>query len=571
MSSSIPEPQAVPMRMARAAQPKVVETPDYVVIAKKKEDAVVANVENNPIYKAAIDTNAPKEDRIKEAIAYLMAGLQDGTATTEDLDRRRESLTQFNAFIQVLRKQLGSEQAKEITNKAYADFQKILNDTTSDVSKFEQELAPLGQLAELFTKYGADGNLIVNMNKAKQQKIDRERLLAIWQTEHDARLASALLRVVNLNKQISDDKTTLDSKWLWSRATIEARVANNTTALAEAQAAADTVRTEEPDVGAPVAEVEPVDEGILQLQNIGGESFKARVSELREHTEEALARIASNFDEAVDGLTNTQTSFIAMDRNCSDANFALSILEVAVQEAEKQSRQIAESILKGDGQEVNPARPAELTKGMAELDRMEREQRSSTILAYTASLTTFLKDVGLAVASLRSGQAVIQNVLRMNALALESANTHKITGLANTADAVTIIIGSIIEVVNRAASRALQDGLTRIRSMAEQGAARLAGGTYETLSQQNAQLQEFVSSVEMLKETTKGITKNSVDLLRQQFELVGKMRDQSAQLAEATVDAQHTSFNARAGVMEEQQQKQAPTEERPRFGLRMPH
>ena len=567
MSSSIPEPQTVPMRMARAAQPKVVETPDYVAIAKKKEDAVVADVENNPIYKAAIDTDAAKEDRIKEAVTYLMAGLQDGTATTEDLDRRRESLTKFNAFIQVLRKQLGSEQAKEITNKAYANFQKILNDTTTDVAKFEHELEPLGKLAELFTVYGADGNLIENMNTAKEQKAARERLLEVWQTEHDSRLATALLRVTNLNKVIADDTTTLESKWIWGRAAVEARVANNKLALEEAQAAVTTVRAEQPDVGAPVGDVAPVDEGILQLQDIGGPTFKTAVSDLREHTEEALARIASNFDEAVEGLTNTQTSFIAMDRNCSDANFALSVLEVAVQEAEKQSRAIAESILKGDGQEADQARP-----GMAELNRMEREQRSSTVLAYTASLTTFLKDVGLAVASLRSGQAVIQNILRMNALALESANTHKITGLANTADAVTIIIGSIIEVVNRAASRALADGLTRIRTMAEQGTARLAGGTYETLSQQNVQLEEFVSSVEMLKETTKGITANSVDQLRKQFELIGKMREQSAALADATVDAQHTSFNARAGVIDkaEQQQKPAPTEER-RFGLRMPH
>jgi hypothetical protein len=249
-----------------------------------------------------------------------------------------------------------------------------------------------------------------------------------------------------------------------------------------------------------------------------------------------------------------------MDRNCTDATFALSVLEKAVQQAEAQSRAIAEKIVAED---------SKATGDMADLEKMERQQRSEEILTYTASLTTFLKDIGIAVASLRSGQAVIKTILRMNASALESANTHKVTGIANTADAVTITIGSIIDVCNRAASRALADGLTHMRGRAEQGSARLAGGAYESLEQQNAQLQEFVDSVTNLKLMTHEISVNTIGMLSHQFELVRKMREESGELADATTEAQRTAFAARAGLTTEKSDE--PAQPTARFGLRVPH
>ncbi len=528
--------------MAPQVQAKKVEqvqtAPNYIQAAKQNEDAVLSAIESNPIYKFIIeDDTAPHEQRITNVLNYLMAGLQDGTAKETDIDDRRKALTEFNAFVQVIRKQLGSEQAKEITSKAYADFQRIVNDTTEDVSRFQAELAPLGQLADLFTKYGADGNIIEKINLAKDQKRIRERNLQSWTWEHEGRVTAAKRSVATAEANLSEDQEALAGAW-FGKGAIEKRIENAEKKLTDAKTELAKVEAEQPEL-TPMGEIEQVDEGILELQNIGGPAFKKAVSDLRDHTEEALAKISSNFDEAIEGLTNTRASFITMDRNCSDANMALSVLEKAVQSAEAQSRDIAQGLLK---------QQQEGTGDLAELEKMERERRSGLILSYTGSLTTFLKDVGVAVASLRSGQAVIQNILRMNALALESANTHKITGIANTADAVTIIIGSIIEVCNRAASQALADGLIKIRAMAEDGANRLATGTYESLKQQNEQLSNFVESVQSLKDMTKDITANSVDLLKEQFALVNQMREESAALATSTDEAQRMSFEARAGV-----------------------
>src|SRR6185437_4595285 len=329
--------------------------------------------------------------------------------------------------------------------------QRIVNDTTEDVSRFQQELAPLGQLADLFTKYGADGNIIEKINLAKDQKRIRESNLKLWQDDQSQRAYTAEKAIRNLEATIASNKEELSSAW-FGKGAIQKNIEALEAKLVTAQASLKTIQEEKP-VETPVGEIEQVDEGVLELQNIGGAAFKQALSDLRDHTEEALAKISSNFDEAIEGLTNTRSSFITMDRNCSDANMALSVLEKAVQQAEAKSRDVATGLLKQqqDG-----------TGDLAELEKMERERRSGLILSYTGSLTTFLKDVGVAVASLRSGQAVIQNILRMNALALESANTHKVTGITNTADAVTIIIGSIIEVCNRAASQALADGLIKI-------------------------------------------------------------------------------------------------------------
>lgn len=535
VSSSRPQPQP----QVRTSSATVV-TPAYIVAARKADDAVLAKAEKNPVYKFIFEGATTKEQRIDQVVAYLTAGLQDGSARTEQFDERRQNLAELNAAIQVLRKQLASDQAKEICSKAYADFQRIVTETSVDVESFQDELAPLIQLAELFSTYGADGNIIEKINRAKEQKKQREIRLEQWWMTHNAEVAAFRRSVTEIESQIQADKLRLSAAWI-GQSKIQAKIANAESDLAERQKQLVDAEDKQPnDVIATGngSDTTPINEEILELQNIGGERFKAAVTELRDHTEAALAKISTNFDEAVVGLTNARESFIAMDRNCSDAAFALSVLEVAVQTAETQAREVAERVVP-----VNEA-----TGALADLNRMEQEQRNEQVLGYTSSLTTFLKDLGVAVASLRSGQAVIKTILRMNALALESANTHKITGIANTGDAVTITIGSIIETCNRAASRALADGLTQMRSVAEKGSARLIGGSYEALEQQNQQLGEFVQSVANLKAMTKAISANTIDKLKEQFELVQKMRTESGQLGDATTEAEHTAYQARAGV-----------------------
>src|SRR6185437_1140819 len=114
----------------KATESQAQTAPNYVQAAKQREDVVLSKIEENPIYKFIIeDDAAPHEQRIAKVLEYLMAGIEDGTAKETDIDARRKALMEFNTFVQVIRKQLGSEQAKEITSKAYADFQRIVNDT----------------------------------------------------------------------------------------------------------------------------------------------------------------------------------------------------------------------------------------------------------------------------------------------------------------------------------------------------------------------------------------------------------------------------------------------------------
>ena len=555
--ATMPQPQ--PQARTATAPPKT--TPDYIVTAQKADATVLSTVQQNPIYKYIFEGDANYEKRIDEVCKYLLAGLADNSAKAEELDKRRQYLAGLNASTQVIRKQLGTEAAREITSKAAADFQRILNETSTDVGSFEGKLAPLCELAELFTVYGAEGNLIENINLAKEQKKAREQRLIQWSALHDAEVLAFRQSVSQLEADIRTDETTLANKWI-GKAALEAKIANERADLEERrrQLAEAIAKTPPEDAIATNGEEKVVNEQILELQNIGGPKFREAVTDLREHTEQTLAKISTNFDEAVTGLTNARESFITMDRNCTDATFALSVLEKAVQQAEAQAKAIAEKLVTED---------SKATGDMAELEKMESQQRSEELLTYTASLTTFLKDIGIAVASLRGGQAVIKTVLRMNASALESANTHKVTGIANTADAVTITIGSIIDQCNRAASRALADGLTHMRTRAEQGSARLAGGAYESLEQQNAQLQEFVDSVTNLKLMTHEIRVNTIGMLAHQFELVRKMREESGELADATTEAQRTAFAARAGVMTEKSDE--PAQPTARFGLRVPH
>src|SRR5882672_5736356 len=306
---------------ARATATQPVAAPDYVMQARKADEQVLSHIEKNPIYQVIFEGTQPKEDRISKVASYLTAGLQDGTAKPEDLDQRRQDLAELNASIQVIRKQLGSEQAKEITSKAYADFQNIVTMTSTDVERFQQELAPLCDLAELFSKYGADGNLIENMNKAKAQKIHRDSMLADWWENHEREVLAFRRSVTELETQIKTDKANLARKTFF-RSALEAKILNDEAALTErrTQLAEAEAKTPPADIVAN-GEIEPINEEILDLQNIGGEKFKAAVTDLRDHTEEALAKISENFDHAIVGLTNARESFISMDRNCGDATF----------------------------------------------------------------------------------------------------------------------------------------------------------------------------------------------------------------------------------------------------------
>jgi hypothetical protein len=544
---------------------------DYVAIAKKNDEATQDSIVDNPIYQMVISDDGPKEQRIAKLKEYLTKDLLDSSYTVKQLDEREKALIEFNSFIQVLRKQLGTEQAKQITSKTYADFQRILNDTTTDVAKYEEKLEPLNRLSELFTKYGVDGNIIEKINNAKEQKQKREVALATWRATHDNKIADLEIAITEIEKEISSGTVALQETnsgifhFLKGnvRLQLEATIKNNEVDLVARRSQLAEAKEEKPvgneDDNFDITTIGE-DEGILELQNIGGDAFKEAIEALRDHTELTMAKMSSNFDEAVTGLTNTRESFVNLDRNCSDANFALSVLSVAVKESEAFARNHAQTLV------VDKASQAET--GIEELERMEREQRSEQLLSYTDHLTSFLTDVGVAVASLRSGQAVIKNILRMNQLAIQQANTHKITGIANTADAVTITIGSIVEVCNRAASRALADGLTRMRTLAEKGNDKLVGGAYQSLLQQNEQLQSFVDSVSNIKKMTTEITANSVELLRDQFDLVAKMNQESADLSTATTESERVMFQARAGqkVAGEKSKEETP---RRNFGLKV--
>jgi len=542
----------------RAVEQADATTADYVETVEQLEQELIERIVHNPIYQTVIENETlTKEQKIDKIVEYLTAGLESGDAKDADLDARRAAVAEFNTFVQVMRRQLGRAQAEAITDRAYADFQRIINETATDVGSFQGELTPLTSLAELFAKYGVDGNIIDKVNQAREQKQQRETALEAWKTAQSERIQALQHEISRLQQSIADQTAAKDdcSKGALAvfkgrkRMQLERDIRQLTADLAERQQQLEDVQAETPDETLRVAQgdIEPVDEEILKLQDIGGAAFKEAVTRIRDHTEHTLAKISMNFDSAIEGLQSTRASFIDMDRNCTSAVFALQVLEFALRKAEEIARQIAEAKIQAPPIQEQAGQ----SDALATLDKMEREQRSRQILGYTGDLTVFVGDVGLGITSLLSGQAVIQDILRMNAAALQSANTHKVTGISNTADAVTITIGNIVDVCNRAASRTLADGVTRLRALAEEGNIRMMGGTTESLEQQNRQMEEFVESVALLRETTQAITANSVDLLKEQFKLVTAMREETARLADATTEASRALFNARAGVDEE--------------------
>lgn len=547
-------PQPAPARAA--ATPKVV--PDYVAVAQKADQITLSNIEQNPIYQATFSGESSHQARIAKVKDFLIGHLQDEDFDPAESDKRSARLAELIAAIQVMRRQLGAEQVDAITSKEQANFQRILNETTTDVETYQRELAPLCDLGDLFVKFGTDGNIIEKISQAREQKRQREQRLTDWSDEHNSKVLAFRQSVAALEQQIAVEQKRLAEAWI-GKAAIQARIVNAQSDLEIRQIELNTAIAETPDVGAPTDDIEQIDERILELQNIGGEKFKTAVVQLRDHTKSTIAKLSTNFDDAIAGLTTARTSFIEMDRQCSDATFALTVLEIAVQQAEEQARTVAQNTM---------AKEPEGTDAEANLERMERQQRSEQILDYCASLNNFLKDLTHSVTALRKGQNIIKSVLRVNSQALESANSSKISGIANTADAMTTTMLSIIEIVNRAAVRALNDGLSQLQTITEEGRARMAGGELETLEQQNAQLQSFIESVADLKTLTADIATNTVDKLREQYGLIEQMRTEGRALADVTQETERAMFNARAGVNKVEPGQPTPTTPSRPFNLR---
>lgn len=533
----------------RAPATKITTETDYVGTVAKTDQQIATQVTSNPIYKIIITGTGEKEQRIAAAEEFLLRGVEDGSATEEDLDRRQHALSEINAYIQMMRTRLSVEQAREITNQKNAEFQRIQQQATEDVQAFAEELDPLGQLTELLQTFGADGNLADKINAAKQQKAARERRRGHWNFEHAARVDAAQATVRRLEADIQRDKKTLEAKWL-GKASLQAQIANNEIALQDAKDALKQVEAEE--FVDPVAETNSdvglVDESILRLQDLGSPEFSEAIHTLRDHSELTIAKIVANFDQVIASQTGMRQSFITMDRTATDAIFALSVLEVAVQRAQAKTKSVAEALI-AKTTEVDDSDTAKLSK-------MENEQRANAILRYSTSLTDFDNSIGIAVTSLTGSQAVIQNILRINAQALKAAELHKVTGVANTADAVTIVIGSILDACNRGAGRVLADALASMRKRAQDGAARIAEGSTDGLQLEVDQLQQILVNVQSLKETTKAITGQTVELLSKERGLMQQMREATGELADASTDAQRTNLHAQAGVVQSKEPEQ---------------
>ncbi len=564
------EPATQHARQQKVVVSQPIIDPDYLALAQTADEQVLQENTSNPIYNLIIenDKNLTNEAAIQEAYEILVSGLEGDNISTDQFDENRRNLTNFNAYMQAMRRQLGSDQIKGITEKDYADFQKIIRTTREDVGKFSDQLTPLFKLQELLTKFGAEGNIIEKLNKAVAQKRIREEKLATWQFAHRQKLQALQQVVNNLKGSLLAKDITLKQKAASTfayfnaraRLSIEAEISQLNKDLEERSAQLAAAEAEEPDaaIAGDDTGVETVDPEILQLQDIGGEPFKNAIIELRSDSAVTLAKISSNFDEAIAGLNRSREFFINLDRNCGDANIALTILEIAVQRAEEKAKEVANKIV----EDMDKGGDSDLIK----LNRMEKERRSQQILGYKDFLSSFLMDLGIAVSSIRSGQTGIQNILRMNAAALQSANTHKMTGMANTSDAVAIIIGSIIDESNRASSRILTDGLNAILSMSREGNKHLAQGTSDALKIQNEQLQSILTSVTDLTAQTRSITENSVDLLVKQLTLMEGLRKEGEKLSVATDEANRMRLTVAASDAPVEEKK--PVEHHQGFTIR---
>jgi len=92
MSASMHETQTATARQRATTPAKPVATPDYVAVAQQNEQAVLKDITSNPIYKFVIDGDASKEDRVRQIVAYLTAGLQDGDAKVELIQKADRGL-----------------------------------------------------------------------------------------------------------------------------------------------------------------------------------------------------------------------------------------------------------------------------------------------------------------------------------------------------------------------------------------------------------------------------------------------------------------------------------------------
>jgi hypothetical protein len=559
------QPQTQPQtKSARGTVTETDKTVDFVRASKTLDDAALERTKKNPLFNSIFDESKSSEQRIDEVVANMAAGLEDGTAKDDDFDRHRQQFNEIVAAIQVFRKQLASDQTREMTAKQATDFQRLFLETNNDVGAIQAVLDPLCGFASLFSKFGSEGNLLDKINQALLQKKQREDALVRWQQGHDAEITTRSQAVRDLVNQIATAKQQLEQSWAWfGKSALQAQIVNLEADLVQRQAELAEANAKQPDVVVVEdSDVPIIGEEILGLQNIGGPQFTAAMNELQNQTETTLAKMSINFDEAVTGLNNMRAKFLTMERNCGDATFALSILSAAIECAEEIARAVAT-------RPVPVVEGAPTTGARADLARMEYEQRTEQVLAYTSTLSTFKKDIEIGITSLRSGRVIIKDILQMNSTALESANTQKLTGMANAGDAVMITIGSILEVANRAAVRVLSDGINSIREMAEKGSAQVNSGVYEGLQQQNAQIANFITSVTHLRETTKTIGDNTVGMIAKQKQLVDKMKEETGKLADVMTEVDQAAFNARAGIgAEPVATEEPPTEQRHSFGLR---
>lgn len=106
---SSPEMRVATKTAPKATPAKVVATiPDYVAVTAKQDDALRSRIRANPIYKIIIDSGLPFEQGVTKAVEYLTEGLADDTIKSETLDARRTALTEFNVYIQMVRRELGT-------------------------------------------------------------------------------------------------------------------------------------------------------------------------------------------------------------------------------------------------------------------------------------------------------------------------------------------------------------------------------------------------------------------------------------------------------------------------------
>jgi hypothetical protein len=529
-----------------------------IALSEEDKQHLIERVEHeNPIFKAFESRELSQEQKIRE-----IARLLEFDPAEPGNDKKIEILAEFFEYVQLQRRNMALGQITTVSDQAYATFKQNMDSVFEGLNTFKNSIMPLDEVLGLLKKFrSTEGpgkkSVIEQINDAFQQ----QKMLKEARRQREEAVAN-LMGVLNTTRA---DRAKWES-WLKTNDTFfgslfrsgEIKAAKDTIAgLTQADTAQQAKIADlraaplfRPGTTTPIdqniLDMEKQNPEILKVLDIGGELFGKNMKNAAESGVSFIKAAEERIGTSIEGFTKVRENILNLNYTNNKIAVLLAVMNKALEIATKQNKEVVGGLITKAGDPDAQTKPAEGQQEdlTAEIERTKARNRIQNMNRFLARLGDLDINLTRSVGEMAQQGAVITDLERKNASAINYAMSIRSQTIATTSTRVVTLLNAIVNTVLTEKAGLIEDALDHMSQEASMVLTDEIRATPELLKKRRGALEGQISDIEDLSEAVSETTTTLIDVLKQTKTLADEVQRSAEELNKITLKSTRAELDA---------------------------